>query len=90
MVPKVVPVKVVMSAEVTSKLSIVALVDFSVVMVAEVNVALVKDKLDTVRLPTERLVMSAEAPRIVVDATVPNVVPVSVVISAEVAAKLVI
>lgn len=85
-----VPVRVVTFAEVDDRLSIVALVDFSVVMVAEVNVALVKDKLDTVRLPTERLVMSAEAPRIVVDATVPNVVPVSVVMSAEVAAKLVI
>jgi hypothetical protein len=55
-VPNVVPVKVVTFAEVDDRLSIVALVDFSVVIVAEVNVALVSDKLDTVRLVTARFV----------------------------------
>ncbi len=82
-VPKVVPVKVVISAEVDFRLSIVALVDLSVVIVAEVNVALLSVRLDTVRLDTDRLVMSADAALTCVVATVPNVVPVSVVILAE-------
>lgn len=56
-VPIVVPVSVVMLAEVDDRLSIVALVDFSVVMVAEVNVAVVSVRLDTVRLVTARFVI---------------------------------
>ncbi len=59
-VPNVVPVRVVTFAEVDDRLSIVALVDFSVVIVAEVNVALVSDRLDTVRLVTARFVTVAE------------------------------
>ena len=61
--PNVVPVRVAILADVLDRLSIVALVDFSVVMVAEVNVALVSVRLDTVRLETDRFVMSADAPR---------------------------
>ena len=56
-VPNVVPVRVVMLAEVLAKLSIVALVDLSVVIVAEVNVAFDSDKLLTVRLVTARFVI---------------------------------
>ena len=83
-VPNVVPVRVVMLAEVLAKLSIVALVDLSVVIVADVNVALVSDRLDTVKLLTDKFVMSAEIARTVVAAVVPNVVPVRVVMLAEV------
>lgn len=51
------PVSVVMFAEVLAKLSTVALVDLSVVIVAEVNVAFDSDKLLTVRLVTARFVI---------------------------------
>ena len=55
-----VPVRVVISADPEDKLSIVALVDLSVVIVAEVNVAFESDRLDTVRLVTAKLVTEAE------------------------------
>lgn len=55
-VPNVVPVRVVMLAEVDDSPSIVALVDFSVVMVADVSVAFVSDKLAIAKLETERFV----------------------------------
>jgi hypothetical protein len=74
-VPKVVPVRVVMFAEVLERLSIVALVDLSVVIVADVKVAFVRDKLETVRLVTPRLVTVA-------------LVALSVVIVAVVAVKI--
>ena len=55
--PKVVPVSVVILAEVLLKLAIVAEVLLRVVIVAEVKVALDSDRLETVKLVTARLVI---------------------------------
>jgi len=96
-VPKVVPVRVVISAEVEARLSIVALVDLSVVIVADVKVALESDRLDTVRLVTAKFVTEAEVENSVL--TVPLVEVrlvrvadplVRVVIPAEVLVRVVI
>ncbi len=69
-------------------MSIVALVDLSVVIVAEVNVALVSERLATVRLVTARFVILPDKPRMVAEAVVPIVVPVTVVKLADVPVRV--
>ena len=79
---RLVTVPTVITADPLARLSIVALVDLSVVIVADVNVALERERLDTVKLLTERLVTDALVN--------PSVVPESVVTLAEVLLSVVI